>query len=152
MALQPFVGPWPLLQFRTLLYTVGRTPWTSDQPVARPLPTHRTTQTQNNAHRHPAASAIWTHDPSVPAGEDGSCLRLRGHCDWLTRFMGTPNSMRILYNTSLLTESHDFLKSTNSWCAVSLYSHLFSSISRIQEKKADQQLICYHEPHTDNPK
>jgi hypothetical protein len=24
-------------------YTVGRTPWTGDQPVARPLPTHRTT-------------------------------------------------------------------------------------------------------------
>jgi hypothetical protein len=30
-----------------ILYTAGRTPWTEDQPVARPLPTHRTTQTQN---------------------------------------------------------------------------------------------------------
>jgi hypothetical protein len=30
-----------------ILYTVGRTPWTGYQPVARPLPTHRTTQTQN---------------------------------------------------------------------------------------------------------
>jgi hypothetical protein len=28
-------------------YTVGRTPWTRDQPVARPLPTYRTTQIQN---------------------------------------------------------------------------------------------------------
>jgi hypothetical protein len=28
------------------LYTIGRTPWTGDQPVARPLPTHRTTQTE----------------------------------------------------------------------------------------------------------
>jgi hypothetical protein len=28
-------------------YTVCRTPWTGDQPVARPLPTHRTTQKQN---------------------------------------------------------------------------------------------------------
>jgi hypothetical protein len=28
-------------------YTVSRTPWTADKPVARPLPTHRTTQTQN---------------------------------------------------------------------------------------------------------
>jgi hypothetical protein len=28
-------------------YSVGKTPWTGDQPVARPLPTHRTTQTQN---------------------------------------------------------------------------------------------------------
>jgi hypothetical protein len=42
-ALQPFVGPWPLLHFRNL----GRTPWMSDQPVAKPLPTHRKTQTQN---------------------------------------------------------------------------------------------------------
>jgi hypothetical protein len=31
-----------------ILYAVGRTPWTGDQPVARPLPTHRTTQEQNN--------------------------------------------------------------------------------------------------------
>jgi hypothetical protein len=46
MTLQSFVWPWPLFQFLNL-YTVGRTPWTRDQPVARPLPTHRTTQTQN---------------------------------------------------------------------------------------------------------
>jgi hypothetical protein len=50
----PFVGPWPLLQFRNHVYTGVGTPWTSDQPVARPLPTHRTTQTQNKrTHRHP---------------------------------------------------------------------------------------------------
>jgi hypothetical protein len=30
-----------------LLYIVGRTPWTGDQPVTWSLPTHRTTQTQN---------------------------------------------------------------------------------------------------------
>jgi hypothetical protein len=30
-----------------ILYTAGRTPWTSDQPVAMQLPKHRTTQTQN---------------------------------------------------------------------------------------------------------
>jgi hypothetical protein len=41
----PF-GLWPLFQFLNL-YTVGRTPWTGDQPVARPLPKYRTTQTQN---------------------------------------------------------------------------------------------------------
>jgi hypothetical protein len=29
------------------LYTVGRTPWTGDQAVARTLPTHITTQTHN---------------------------------------------------------------------------------------------------------
>jgi hypothetical protein len=26
--------------------SVGRIPWTGDKPVARPLPTHRTTQTE----------------------------------------------------------------------------------------------------------
>jgi hypothetical protein len=38
----PFVGPWPLFSF-LIFYTVGRTPWTGDQPVARSLPEHRTT-------------------------------------------------------------------------------------------------------------
>jgi hypothetical protein len=79
MALQPFVGPWPLLQFRNPFYTDGRPPSTSDQPVARPLPTHRTTQTQNKRTDIHALSGIRTHDPSVPASEDSSCLRPRGH-------------------------------------------------------------------------
>jgi hypothetical protein len=47
-ALQPFVGPWPLFQFLNL-YSIGRIPWTVDKPVASPLPTHRTTQTQNKS-------------------------------------------------------------------------------------------------------
>jgi hypothetical protein len=45
MGLQPFVGPWPFFQFLNV-YTVGRTPWTGDRPVAKPLHTHRTTQTE----------------------------------------------------------------------------------------------------------
>jgi hypothetical protein len=36
-----------------IFYTVSRTPWTADQPVARPLPTDTTTQNRINAHRHP---------------------------------------------------------------------------------------------------
>jgi hypothetical protein len=46
MALQPSVGPCPPFSF-LILYTVGKTPSSGDQPVARPLPTHRTTQTEN---------------------------------------------------------------------------------------------------------
>jgi hypothetical protein len=62
MALQPFVGPWPFLQFRNLFYTDGRTPWASDQPVARPLPTRRTTQTQNKrTRRHTCLE--WNSNP-----------------------------------------------------------------------------------------
>jgi hypothetical protein len=30
-----------------ILYTIGGTPWIGDQSIARPQPTHRTTQTQN---------------------------------------------------------------------------------------------------------
>jgi hypothetical protein len=49
----PFVGPWPLFQFTDLIhkYTVSRTPWSGDQLVTRPLPTHKRTQTQNECTR-----------------------------------------------------------------------------------------------------
>jgi hypothetical protein len=76
-------------------FTGGRTPWTSDQPIAWPLPTHRKTQTQNkrihtrNIH---ALSGIWTHDPSVRASEDSSCLRPRCCCDRLTFFIALLNT------------------------------------------------------------
>jgi hypothetical protein len=43
-----------------ILYTVCRTPWTGDQPVARPLPTHRTTQIQNKRTDIHASSGIRT--------------------------------------------------------------------------------------------
>jgi hypothetical protein len=64
-------GAWPLFQFPDL-FTIGRTPWTSDQPTARPLPKHRTAQTQNKhiyTPNIPALSGIWTHEPSVRARE-----------------------------------------------------------------------------------
>jgi hypothetical protein len=50
----------PRSQFLNL-YTVGSTPWTGDQPVAMQLPTHRTTQTQINAHIHPCLE--WDSNP-----------------------------------------------------------------------------------------
>jgi hypothetical protein len=45
MALQPFVGSRPFFSF-VILYTIGRTPWTGDQPVASPLITHRAAETE----------------------------------------------------------------------------------------------------------
>jgi fatty acid desaturase len=48
-----------------ILYTVGMTPWTGDQPVARPLPAHRTTTTQTQSkrtqYRHPCLE--WDSNP-----------------------------------------------------------------------------------------
>jgi hypothetical protein len=79
MALQLCVGPWLLLHFYNRFYTDGRTPWRSDQPVARPLPTHRKTQTQNKPTDIHALSGIRIHDPRVRVSENSSCLRPRGH-------------------------------------------------------------------------
>jgi hypothetical protein len=56
----------PLFQFLEL-YAVGSTPWTGDQPVARPLPTRRTTQTEQTHTDIHVSSRIRTHDPSVRA-------------------------------------------------------------------------------------
>jgi hypothetical protein len=50
MVVLPFVWLWPIFS-SLILYTVGRTPWTGDQPVARPLPIHKTTETQNEHER-----------------------------------------------------------------------------------------------------
>jgi hypothetical protein len=65
----PTVGLWPLFQF-LILYTVGRTPWTGDQPVTRPLPTHRI-----NAHGYQCLEC-----DSNPRSQCSS-LRPRGPCD-----------------------------------------------------------------------
>jgi hypothetical protein len=74
-------GPWSLFQFLNL-HTVGMTPWTGDQPVSRPLPAYRTAHIEytHKIDIH-ASNGIRIHDPFVRAGEDGSCLRPRGHCD-----------------------------------------------------------------------
>jgi hypothetical protein len=55
-----------LLSF-LIIYTVGRTPSTGVQPVARPLPTHRATQTQNKRTQTPVS---WVgFEPTIPAFE-----------------------------------------------------------------------------------
>jgi hypothetical protein len=62
-------------------YTFGRTPWMGDQPSRKAA-----TYTGQHKHRRNAqrdirvSSGVRTHDPCVWAGEDISCLRLRGHC------------------------------------------------------------------------
>jgi hypothetical protein len=61
-----------------ILYTVGRTPWTGDQPVARPLPTYRTTQTQN---KRTDIHAFSGENPGSQCSSER--LRRRGHSDRL---------------------------------------------------------------------
>jgi hypothetical protein len=59
MALQPFVGPWPLFQFLDPIH--GRTPWTGDQPVASHLLAHRTTQNKRTKYRRSCLE--WDSNP-----------------------------------------------------------------------------------------
>jgi hypothetical protein len=70
-------------------YADGRTSWTGDQFVARPLPTNRITQTQNNhTHTHPCLNGIRTHEHKFERAKTvhaldrkatviGSCVILR---------------------------------------------------------------------------
>jgi hypothetical protein len=75
------VGPGFFFSFM-IIFTDGRTPWASDQPVPRPLPKYRTTQTQNKHIHIPnihALCAIRTHYPSFRASEYSACLRPLGY-------------------------------------------------------------------------
>jgi hypothetical protein len=68
--------------------TVGRTPWTGDQLVARPLPVHkhRKTHTHTQTLNIHAPSAIWTFGPGFWASEDSARLRPLGYHDRLVLF------------------------------------------------------------------
>jgi hypothetical protein len=86
----PLQPPWALasdVQFHDH-FTDGRTPWTSDQLVARPLPKHRTTQTQNKHTHIPNIHALYgirTHNPGFRANENSICLRPLGYHDRQSR-------------------------------------------------------------------
>jgi hypothetical protein len=63
MALQPFVDLGRFFRI-LILYTVGRIPSMGDQPVARPLPAHRTIRTQN---KRTQTSMPWVEfEPTIP--------------------------------------------------------------------------------------
>jgi Mn2+/Fe2+ NRAMP family transporter len=84
MALQPFVEPWPLSQFCNLFYkAIGLLGGVISPSQGRYLYAaqhkHKISP-HTNIH---ALSGIRTHDPSVRASEESSCLRTRGYCDRL---------------------------------------------------------------------
>jgi hypothetical protein len=68
MALQPFVGPWPLLQFRYLFtQSVGLLGQVISPSQGRYLHTGQHKHRINAGTDIHALSGIWTHDPSVRA-------------------------------------------------------------------------------------
>jgi hypothetical protein len=50
-----------------IFYTLGRAPWMGNQPVARPLPTHKTAQTQNK--RTQSSMPRVRFEPTTPVFE-----------------------------------------------------------------------------------
>jgi hypothetical protein len=60
-----------------IFYTVGRTPWTGDQPVARPLSAHRTAQTQNKRTQTPMPQVGF--EPTIPVFERAKTLHVLYH-------------------------------------------------------------------------
>jgi hypothetical protein len=79
MALQSFVGPWQLISF-LIVYTVGRTPWTGDQHVARPLQIYRTNaQTSMPRVEFELTNPVFERAKAVPA-LDRASLRAASNC------------------------------------------------------------------------
>jgi hypothetical protein len=111
MALQSFVGPWLLFQFLDL-YTVGRPPWTGDQPVVRPLPMHMITQTQNK--RKQTSMSQVEFEPTISVFEWANtiqaldraatviCMKVYGgvkvqlHHSWLRHYMEVSSRLHVL--------------------------------------------------------
>jgi hypothetical protein len=104
MALQPL---WALAAFSVpSLYTVGRTPWTSDQPVVRPLPTQRTTQTQN---KRTQTSMPWVgFEPTMPAFERAKTVHAlhRAVTDWQSLLL---LSLILVVDSGLWSKSSNYL-------------------------------------------
>jgi hypothetical protein len=80
----------PLGRFRFRIYssetyesilTVGRTPWTGNQPDATPLPIHRTTQHRKNADTHPCLEWDSNPWPQCSSGRRQLCPTPIGHWD-----------------------------------------------------------------------
>jgi hypothetical protein len=63
-----------------ILYTVSRTPWTGDQPIARPLPTYRTTQrhTKHTQYRYPCLEL--DSNPPIPAFKRAKTVNALDQC------------------------------------------------------------------------
>jgi hypothetical protein len=82
MALQPLLDPGLFFSFAIVFYTDGRT-------IGRGISQSQSRYLHIGQHKHRinahtdihALSGIRTHDPSVRASKDSSCLRLYGHYD-----------------------------------------------------------------------
>jgi hypothetical protein len=71
-------------------FTVGRTPWTGDLPVARPLPKHRTTQTQKNAYTHQTSMPWMGFEHTITVSERAKTEHALERSATVTRSLCSP--------------------------------------------------------------
>jgi hypothetical protein len=142
--------PWALasaFQFHNH-FTDGGTPWASDQLVARPLPKHRTTQTQNkrihisNIH---ALCGIRTHDPGFRASEDRSATVTRPALTTMNYF---PLIHYNMINLSVRLASRLHIAAKWSVCPARLI--LCDTISRRTIEHLSRLHGCAHPVHNSN--
>jgi hypothetical protein len=86
-------------------FTGGRTPWTGDQLVARPLPKHRITQAEKNAHTHQTSFPWVGFETTIPAKTVHASDR------WAT-VTATPHHKKKQFVTKYYTR---FLTPMESW-------------------------------------
>jgi hypothetical protein len=81
--------------------TVGRTPWTGDQPVARSLPAHRSAQTQNKCTQTSMPQVGF--EPTIPVIERAKTIhdRPRGHCDRFFNYSIPKNVLPHFFHSSI---------------------------------------------------
>jgi hypothetical protein len=88
-----------------ILYSVGRTPWMGDQPVARSLPTHRTTQTQNKCTQTFMQQVGL--EPTIPAFERAKTVHaLERAFTVIAKFMQI-SSIMLTNNTVFTTQNNE---------------------------------------------
>jgi hypothetical protein len=102
-----------------ILYTVGRTPWTGDQPVTRLLPAHRTAQTQSK--RTQTFMPQVGFEPPIPAFKQMKTVHALECTATLTSFLKTYDPQNHLseisgLSSSCLKEISARLYQTNEHC------------------------------------
>jgi hypothetical protein len=128
MALQPFVGPWPLFSVSwSYTHSVGPLGCgiSPSQGVFLRTEQHKHNTNAHNTNIH-ALSGIRAHDPSVRASEDSSCLRPRGHRD--RRGWGIPQTQFCLINLPCWVVIKLLKLATFALSVSLLISHLFSHL------------------------
>jgi hypothetical protein len=135
MVLQPF-GPWPLFSF-LILYTFGRTAWKGDQPVARPLRMHRTTQTQSKCTQTSMHGVGFEHTTRV--FERGKTVHALDRAFNIRR---TPHTQRhILHIISNALSRHGSVSCDTAMKL--LHINIMSMAVLLRHRKYEDFALCY---------